>query len=396
MYRFIIETTKSKLERNRRSDRPPKIIHLPTTVGGNPQGLSIAFRRLGIDSESWTIVQNLFGYRADYVISVGSMGVLRRELLRLFALRYVFLCDFAFFNFGQTLFSPLSLVTTELESPQRRLVRRLGFIYLAILQRLEIALLRLNKVTLAVQYQGSDARQVDFTLDHFEYSIAKSCPQKNPYWHSDRLKRKQIELLAKHCAHVYALNPDLLWVLPKQAKFLPYSHIDLNDWNMQPASPMSSRLRIVHAPSNRCVKGTHVVLNSIELLRVEGLDFDFQLIEGISHDQARSAYEAADIVIDQLFAGWYGGLGLEAMALGKVLVTYIRREDLHFIPIEMSKEIPVVEANEHTLTEVLRTLISTPQDDLISLGTRSRAFAEKFHDQTRVAERVLSELGLLE
>ena len=53
---------------------------------------------------------------------------------------------------------------------------------------------------------------------------------------------------------IYALNPDLLHVLPGCAEFLPYSHIDLSEWT--PVYPTRSNhpLRIGHAPSHRAVK----------------------------------------------------------------------------------------------------------------------------------------------
>ena len=47
---------------------PLRVIHLPTTAGGNPQGLSRALDRLGVHSESWIFEQNVYNYPATHSI----------------------------------------------------------------------------------------------------------------------------------------------------------------------------------------------------------------------------------------------------------------------------------------------------------------------------------------
>ena len=51
--------------------------------------------------------------------------------------------------------------------------------------------------------------------------------------------------------------------------------------------------------------------------RGQGLDADLEIVEGLHHDEAFERYRNADIVVDQLHAGWYGLLAIECMALGK-------------------------------------------------------------------------------
>ena len=91
---------------------------------------------------------------------------------------------------------------------------------------------------------------------------------------------------------------------------------------IRPAPP-SDRARplIVHAPSSRRRKGTEHVVAACE-----GLDADLELVEGLHHDEAFERYRAADIVVDQLNAGWYGVFAIEAMSLGKPVVTFLHEE----------------------------------------------------------------------
>ena len=81
-------------------------------------------------------------------------------------------------------------------------------------------------------------------------------------------------------------------------------------------------LRIGHAPTHRLVKGTDVIIRSINLLKKK-YDFEFILIEGLKNIEAKNQYKKIDVLIDQLFHGWYGGLAVEAMALGKPVISYI-------------------------------------------------------------------------
>ena len=62
-----------------------RVLHCPSTVGGNPQGLSRAERGHGCESESWTLTQNQYQYPADRVICP-SGGRPLRALLRWWAI----------------------------------------------------------------------------------------------------------------------------------------------------------------------------------------------------------------------------------------------------------------------------------------------------------------------
>ena len=96
--------------------------------------------------------------------------------------------------------------------------------------------------------------------------------------------------------------------------------IDLRDYT--PAPPTDrERPVVLHAPSSRRRKGTeHVIAACAEL------PVDLEIVEGLHHDEARRRYEHADIVVDQLNAGWYGLFAIEAMALGKPVVTFLHEE----------------------------------------------------------------------
>ena len=91
---------------------------------------------------------------------------------------------------------------------------------------------------------------------------------------------------------------------------------------------------------------------------VEGLDADLELVEGLHHDEAFERYRAADIVVDQLNAGWYGLFAIEAMALGKPVVTFLHDEAVRRTEEAFGTRVPIVSATAETLREALRPLVA--------------------------------------
>ena len=150
-----------------------------------------------------------------------------------------------------------------------------------------------------------------------------------------------------------------------------------------PAIPSAEKKRplIVHAPSSRRRKGTEHVVAA-----VDGLDADFRLVEGLTHDEAFELYREADIVVDQLNAGWYGVFAIECLALGKPVVTFLHDEAVRRTEEAYGVEVPVVSATAETLRERLRPLVEdAPLRHRI--GAASRAYAERLHDIDAIAGR---------
>ena len=109
---------------------------------------------------------------------------------------------------------------------------------------------------------------------------------------------------------------------------------------------------ILHAPSSRRRKGTEHVIAA-----VEGLDADLEIVEGLHHDEAFERFRNADIVVDQLNAGWYGLFAIECMALGKPVVTYLHDEAVRRTEEAFGTTVPIVSATAETLREQLRPLV---------------------------------------
>jgi len=171
-------------------------------------------------------------------------------------------------------------------------------------------------------------------------------------------------------------------------RWVPEAHVvppglDLRDFTPVPPSN-DPRPLVVHAPSNREKKGTRFVIEACAELGVE-----LDIVEGVQHETARERYARADIVVDQLNAGWHGVFALEAMALGKPVVTHLKPDVVERSAEGYGVKVPIVPATKDTLTEALRPLVENPGLRR-ELGAAGRAYVEQVHDIDKIADRLLA------
>ncbi len=144
---------------------------------------------------------------------------------------------------------------------------------------------------------------------------------------------------------------------------------------------------MVHAPSNRDKKGTRFVIEACERLPV-----DLEIVEGVPHHEARERYANADIVVDQLNAGWHGVFAIEAMALGKPVVAYLDPAAVERSAEAFGVRVPIVPSTKETLAEALRTARRERSSCGAEIGAEGRYYVEQVHDIDRIAGRLLRDL----
>ncbi|WP_134684423.1 glycosyltransferase [Brevibacillus migulae] len=141
---------------------------------------------------------------------------------------------------------------------------------------------------------------------------------------------------------------------------------------------------IIHAPTQSSFKGTASVEETLSKLQQDGFAFDYKRIEKISNEEALAIYKKADLVIDQLLVGSYGLFAVEAMALGKPVVSYIREDLWHTFP----PNLPIVSANPDTFYQVLAPLL-TDAAKRYEIGVNSRVYAAERHDIQKVIPQLV-------
>src|SRR5262249_28535043 len=120
----------------------------------------------------------------------------------------------------------------------------------------------------------------------------------------DARRRHLVDHVLPLFDRVFYLNPELGHVVP-EGQFLPYANVEIDKFTPEYPSARGTT-RIVHAPSDASIKGTALILEALERLKAR-FDFELILVEKKTHEEAMAIYRSADLAIDQVFAGWYGG-----------------------------------------------------------------------------------------
>ncbi len=161
--------------------------------------------------------------------------------------------------------------------------------------------------------------------------------------------------------------------------------IDVSQWEVSPA-PERDTIKVLHAPNHRLIKGTDFFVRAVEELAEEGLPVELVLVEKVSNSEVKRLMRDADIIADQLIIGWYAMFALEAMAMGKPVLCYLRDDLLELYRtagvLDM-EEHPIVSVTPFTVKERLRGLIRD-RSALKELGMRSRQYVERYHSTESV------------
>ncbi len=303
-----------------------RVLHCPVNTAGIPWQNVQALRRRGVEAD--LVVFNRYKLHPEADRSLDLKGSLLRRQLRQWPAFLELLPRYDVFHF----YSSVTLVPAIV---QFRILHALGKrgIY---------------------HYLGSDIRGK--TRDELAYGL-----------------RADAEIVGSYDA--------IRWV-PHADVVLPGIEVS----RIEPAIPDETRKRpvILHAPSSRRRKGTEHVVAACE-----GLDAELRIVEGLTHDEAFEQYREADIVVDQLNAGWYGVFAIECLALGKPVVTFLHEEAVRRTEEAYGIEVPLVPATKETLRETLQPLVA---DGGLRrrIGAASRAYAEKLHDIDVIAGQLLA------
>jgi glycosyltransferase involved in cell wall biosynthesis len=301
-----------------------RVTHCPVNIAGIPWENVQALRRKGVDARLVVFERGKLHHEADW--SLDRHGPLPQKLAQQFAAfaKLAPRTDIFHFYFG------LTLIPKSIQFPLLKLLRKKSVFH----------------------FLGTDIRG--------------KTPEQLAYG-----KRADAEIVGSYAA--------TQWV--PEAHVIPPG-LDLREFTPVPPSD-NPRPLVVHAPSNREKKGTQFVIDACAQLPV-----DLDIVEGVPHEEARARYAKADIVVDQLNAGWHGVFSLESMALGKPVVTYLRPEIVEKSAEGFGIRIPIVPATKETLVEALRPLVEQPALRR-EIGAQSRAYVEQVHGIDRIADRLL-------
>ncbi|MFM8559390.1 MAG: hypothetical protein ACKOC6_07285, partial [bacterium] len=267
-----------------------RVLHAPSEIAGQPSILARALRDLGV--EAWSLATNptFAQYHPDEHPPLDALPPLPRYLgYAGLVARHAAHHDVYHFHFGRTLVPP--------HNPDLPLYHALG-----------------RKVVF--HFHGCDVRDRAHMLATHRWSTCTEC---DPFCRPDRQKR----VLASACARADATlvsTPDLLESVPGAEQL----HVAAWLPAYVPRPFRETPRLVLHAPTNRLIKGTAYVEAAFERLRPRFPGVEFRTVERLPWRELRDLMAECDVLVDQMFMGWYGMVAVEAMALARPALAYLR------------------------------------------------------------------------
>ena len=327
-----------------------RVLHAPAEIAGQASVLARALRDLGVEAHSLAYNPGFPQYQPDEMRPYDDQPALQRYFGYLTsALRHLGRWDVYHFHFGRTLIPPHNF-----DLP---LVRALG-----------------GRVVF--HHHGCDVRNRAHMLATHTRATCTEC---DPFCNPARQQRI-LASAARYADAELVSTPDLFESAPR-ATHLPVA-ADLSQYAVQ--IPSGAPTLVVHAPTNRLIKGTRHVEAAFERLRPRFPNVRFETVEKLPWPELVKVLARADVVVDQVFMGWYGMVAVEAMALGKPVLCFIR-DDFE----ALLTDCPIVRAGIETLEERLAEVLAS--DALrAEIGGRGRAYVEREHAAPVIAQRLVT------
>jgi hypothetical protein len=354
---------------------------LPRVVWGPTPIISIKYwsqslRQLGF--QSTTLVHSVYPAfkREDFDLHVDAFAP-RTERLRFLAPYYAFAWSLRNADVLAFFFDGGYLAATPLRWLECQLVKLAG------------------KRTLLTSY-GSDIA-VPGTLGAVESAIYESYPDLRMRGPEIRRRvlyfTRQADFVVRCMQAGFTPRWDLIW--PN------YLAIDTELWkptaDATDADARTSEVVVVHPSNHRAIKGTEHLVRAVDELRSEGLHLRLEMVEGRPNDEVRAAMAQADIVGEQ-FIGGYGMTAVEAMSLGRPVISNLSWLGREFWEGTCLRECPIVNATPDTLKRELRRLATEPSLRK-ELGRAGRQYVMNYHSTAavgRIWESVLRHMWLQE
>lgn len=328
----------------------PRVLHAPGDIAGQLTLAAHGLREIGVPATAFSRAHP-FGYRIgpDVVPTASRIDWVRR------AARELARHDVLHLHFGQSFLPEIG------DGWDARLFRRFGG-------------------AVVMEFHGSDIR-----IPRIEHA-------RNPYYVPEAMENEPdaTARLKRWSAitdgHVILSDFQLRTFA---APYFEHVHmvplrVDARAFTPRPPQSGARRPLVVHAPSDRAVKGTAHVRAAVETLRAAGVAFDYEEISGMSNDEVLAATSRADLVVDQLCLGAHGVFAIEAWCLGKPVIGNISDE----FAAAADPALPVIRASPDDIVAVLGSWLERGPDRA-QLGAASRAYAERVHDVRPVARRLL-------
>lgn len=320
----------------------------------------------GYSVETFVVKANFitsdYDYDASRWIRPALLAMLWLGVRSFFRYRVVYI----YFNGG-----PLSLLNLECFS---------------LLRCLEPYFYQLAKVKIVVMPYGGDVQNFSYCPNLlFKQRSAMS----SRHFHRRRkIISACVERWTEHADHVISGCDWVDYMYYWDTLMVGHFSIELEKFKkyQQQQPEQGDTFRIFHAPNHRAIKGTDLLVEAVEVLRSEGFKIELQLLEKRPNEEVLKAMAACDLVADQFIIGWYAMFALEAMALGKPVLCYLRQDliDLYTSQKLFSlEECPIINTPFNRIKERIKYCYEH-REEIRQKGLVGPSYVQKTHSLEKI------------
>ncbi|MBL7736803.1 MAG: glycosyltransferase [Chitinophagaceae bacterium] len=139
----------------------------------------------------------------------------------------------------------------------------------------------------------------------------------------------------------------------------------------------------MHIPSRTGIKGTSFILEALEALKKENIQFEFEFISGVPNEIVLEKLQDADILVDEIYLHGPGTLSLEGIASGCAVATKTIKGEAY--------EDVICNIDLDNLKEKIKRLIQD-MDYRVRLATEGRKLIESINDPIRIVGNILEKI----
>jgi glycosyltransferase involved in cell wall biosynthesis len=230
---------------------------------------------------------------------------------------------------------------------------------------------------------GADVRTREITLQQRSPNLCDGCPEPGKYCicTTEMLDASLQRLQGRATAQI-AMG-DMIAYVPG-CRNMHYWPIDVEKFVPRPPEfRIGDMLRIAHAPNHGHFKGSHLLVEAVDRLTKEGEKIELVTMQGVPNKKVIELFGTSHLVADQFVAGFHGYTALEAMAMAKPVLCFLRNDEMMIDPATC----PIINTRPGDIYGMLKKCLRG-ELDLQSIGQSGRRYVERYYSLEAVAARL--------
>ncbi|WP_375788882.1 hypothetical protein ACE10Z_16630 [Bradyrhizobium sp. Pha-3] len=230
---------------------------------------------------------------------------------------------------------------------------------------------------------GADVRAREPTLALGHPNLCEECPSPGKFCVcTTEMHASSINRLKGRATAQIAMG-DMVTYVPG-CRDMHYWPIDASKLAARPpVYKAGDVLKVAHAPNHGHFKGTRLLIEAIDRLVKEGEKIELVSVQGVPNKKVIELFGASHVVADQFVAGFHGYTALEAMAMAKPVLCFLRNDRMMIDPATC----PIINTRPDEIYDVLKRCLRG-ELDLNEIGQAGRRYVEAHYSLQAIAARL--------